>query len=130
MTREGVMCLLCHTDVFVHPSNEKVLSGGSGNDICNCGNCGIIQDCDMTLNIYVEDIRTIRFCTYTFNSRGSVVLVQWNTTSGGFKYLDYSQVRNSVYTFEDKKVYRHVPRSKRYDRDLLSALESHIDRQG
>lgn len=111
----GLKCLYCFDDLYTDRT-------------CKCSSCGVLYDDEGTLNIYVEDIKTVHICTYHFNLSGALVYTELGDRSTSFLYCDYSSIKNTELTFVDKPTTK-PSRYDGYDEILIKALDSHTDFQ-
>jgi hypothetical protein len=100
---EGVICLICTS---------------LADPLCDCGNVGILIDRDNTINIYVEDIRTVRLSTEYRKHRN---LQQPFTDSTFIKYYD---VRNTPINFIEINDTAQTSKSP-YDEKLMAVLDKY-----
>jgi len=114
------------TDVFVSPESSNPSRGA----VCRCTNVGILIDDESTLHIYVEDVLSVRLCTYTFNSTNKLVLQELGACSESLIFTDYSNIRNTTLTYKAKKIPKlKKTRYQDYDESLVRALDKHKDTQ-
>jgi len=95
--------------------------------VCTCSNAAALKDSDETLNIYVEDIRTVRLAIVYRDPNGAELYRELQAPFDTATYVSYKPVKDSHLNFQPFSQKNDYVRKHEdtYDRRLMAALDKY-----